>query len=93
MHSRQLRRFRDVVRRGEYDVTLHGLDEMEQDQLSILDLESCVSTGVIVERQRDWQTGEWKYIVHGRAVDGDEIAVVVKPLIEGKMAFLTVYRI
>ncbi len=93
MHDRQLRRFREAVRLGTYDLTYHGLDEMEQDRLSVLDLESCVLTGSIGERQRDRRTSEWKYVIQGRALDGREIAVVVKWLPGGKMAVLTVYRI
>jgi hypothetical protein len=48
--DRELRRFREAVRIGEYVVTYHGLDEMEDDGLSVLDVESCVLTGSIVER-------------------------------------------
>jgi hypothetical protein len=66
---------------------------MEQDHLSVLDLESCVLMGAICERQRDWLTGEWKYVIRGRALDESEITVVVKSLPEGKMGFLTVFRI
>ncbi len=93
VHDRQLRRFREAVRLGAYDLTLHGLDEMEHDRLSVLDLESCVLTGSIGARQRDRLTGEWKYVIQGRAAHGREIAVVVKWLPGDKMAMLTAYRI
>ncbi len=66
---------------------------MIDDALCILDVECCVLTGSIEERQRDRETGEWKYVVHGCARDGREIAVVVKWLFTGKMAVLTVFRI
>jgi hypothetical protein len=93
VHDRRLLRFRDAVRRGDYVLTYHGLDEMEQDLLSVLDLESCILTGAIVDRQRDWQTGEWKYVIRGRSMFEAEMAVVVKSVPGGRMAFLTVFRI
>jgi len=91
--DRELRGFRESVRLGEYVITSHGLDEMEDDELSVLDLESCVFTGSIVERQRDRRTREWKYVVEGRALNGDGVAVVAKRLAGGKMGVLTVYRL
>jgi len=90
--DRELRRFREAVRLGEYDITSHGLDEMEDDELSVLDLESCVLTGSIVERQRDRRTGEWKYVIEGQALNGEGVAVVAKRLVRGKMGVLTIYR-
>ena len=93
MHDRQLRRFRAAVRLGAYELTYHELDEMEQDRLSVLDLESCVLTGSIEERQRDRRTGEWKCVIQGRALLGGEIAVVVKWLPAGRMAVLTIFRV
>jgi Domain of unknown function (DUF4258) len=93
VHDRQLRGFRNAVRLAAYDLTYHALDEMEQDRVSVLALESCVLTGSIVERQRDRRTGEWKYLIEGRAQAGHEIALVVKSIPGGKMAVLTVYKI
>lgn len=93
MHDRHLRRFRAVIRADAYDLTLHAVKEMNEDALCILDLECCVLTGSIQERQRDRRTGEWKYVIHGWARDGRRIAVVVESLFTGKMAVLTVFRI
>jgi hypothetical protein len=60
MHEITLQRFRDRIRRRHYVVTLHAEEEMDEDDLSVLDLESAVLTGEIVERQRDRGTREWK---------------------------------
>ncbi len=38
---------------------------MDEDDLSVFDLESAVLNGEIVERQRDRQRREWKYVVNG----------------------------
>jgi hypothetical protein len=91
--ERELHRFRDAVRDGDYVITLHGLDEMEEDRFTILDLESGVLSGFIVERQRDRQTGESKFVIEGKTSDGRGIAIVAKRSPSGNMAVLTVYRI
>ena len=69
MHERILQRFRDRIRSLDYVVTLHAEEEMDEDGLSVFDLESAVLTGEIVERQRDRGTREWKYVVNGRGLD------------------------
>jgi hypothetical protein len=65
---------------------------MEDDGLSVLDLESCVLTETIVERQWDRQTGERKYLIEGRALNGQGVTVVAKWTTRTKMAVLTIYR-
>ena len=65
MFDRVLRRMRDLVRDGLYVMTVHGQEEMEADGLTLQDVEHVLLTGEIVERQRDQQTGEAKYLVEG----------------------------
>jgi Domain of unknown function (DUF4258) len=92
MHERILQRFRDSVRSLHYVVTLHAEEEMDEDGLSVFDLESAVLTGEIVERQRDRQTREWKYVVNGKGLDGGTVAVVGKLSPTGCLVIITVYR-
>ena len=68
---------RDKVRRRQYVMTLHAEDEMDEDGLTIFDIESCLLTGTIIERQIDRKTKERKYLVRGQTVDGLNIVVVV----------------
>ena len=91
--ERELRRFRDCVRNDACRVTDHAWRELHADGLTVLDFEACVLGGCVVERQRDHQTLEWKYVIEGQALDGSWIAVVVKRLVPGRMALLTAYRI
>ena len=93
MFERELRRFRECVRSDAYVVTGHAWRELDADGLSLLDFEECVLGGEVVERQWDHQTLEWKYLIEGQALDGSWITVVVKRLVPGRMALLTVYRI
>jgi hypothetical protein len=73
-----LRRMQEKVRTLEYVVTLHAEEEMNDDELSIFDVESGIMTGKIIERQRDRETGEWKYLISGRTLEDDPIVVMAK---------------
>ena len=92
MFEGELRRFRAAVREGSFELATHAFKELEPDGLTVLDLEMCVLTGQIVERQRDRTTGEKKYVIEGQADDGLEITVVVKWDSPGSMRFLTAFR-
>ncbi len=85
-------KIRSLVRSLDYVMTIHGEEEMGNDGLSIFDVESALLNGEIVERQRDENTREAKYLVAGRTVDGDEIIVVTKLSLTGKLIIITVYR-
>ncbi len=55
-------------------------------------LERAILTGEIVERQKDHQSGEWKYLVFGQVIDGRLITVVAKMNITNKLVIITVYK-
>lgn len=82
---------RDLVRAKNYVVSHHAADELEDDNITILDLESIVLTGTIVERQNDPQTDETKYIINGGTLEGHEAEAVVKIGFTGALIFITVY--
>ena len=69
---------RQKIRTREYVVTLHAEEEMADEGLTVLDLERIVLTGRIVKRQKDSQTGEWKYIVKGRTFSAKSGSIVAK---------------
>ena len=50
-------------------------------------------TGRIVERQRDRQRREWKYLVQGQAVDGTPMVVVAKIGRTRRLVILTVFPV
>jgi hypothetical protein len=74
-------------------VTVHADEEMSADSLTVFDVESVLLTGRIVQRQRDVDTGEWKYVVHGRSTAGIGMAVVLKLGKERIPVIITVYRL
>lgn len=92
MYDKVLWQFKKCIRENRFIVTLHADEEIDEDGLSIFDIERAILTGNIVERQKDSVKSEWKYLVRGQAVDKKEIIVVAKLCVTGKMAIITVYR-
>ena len=85
-------KMRTLIRALDYVMTVHGEEEMENDKLSILDVENTVLAGEIVERQRDEITGESKYLIAGKTLDDSDIIVVAKLGLTGKLVIMTVFR-
>jgi hypothetical protein len=80
------------IRERSYVMTLHAEEEMDNDGLTIYDVESAILTGELRERQRDRRSGERKYLVRGETVDGSRKAVVVcKFGPTNKLVILTTY--
>jgi hypothetical protein len=91
MFEKILRRFRERISIGGFVMTLHAVEEMEDEGLSILDVEHAVLTGKITRRQKDKETREWKYLVNGRSLSQDELVVVAKLSPTDKLVIITVY--
>ena len=91
MYDRILRQMREKIRSRQYVMTIHAEEEMEDDNLSIFDVERVVLTGRIVERQKDQDTAGWKYLVEGGTITGDLTVVVAKISITDKLVIITVY--
>jgi hypothetical protein len=91
MFERILKRMREKIRTRQYVMTLHAEEEMNDDGLSIYDVESGILTGEIMERQKDRVTAEWKYRIRGETVNGSELEVVAKLSPTGKLVIITVY--
>jgi len=83
---------RELVRRELYVMTTHADEEADADDFTLFDVESAILTGKIVERQKEAETGEWKYVISGEAVDGRPMSVVAKFGSSVQMLYiLTVY--
>ncbi len=91
MFEHILQQMREKVRANQYVMTTHAEEEMADDDLSIFDVESAILIGEIIVRQKD--IDQWKYVIQGQALSGDEIAVVGRISITGKLVIITVYRI
>lgn len=86
-----LNRIRDLVRSLNYVVSIHAAEELEDDNLTILDLESVLLTGQIIKRQRDRRTRESKSVVRGRTLYGFEAEAIVKLGHTGTLFVITIY--
>jgi uncharacterized DUF497 family protein len=91
MHERVLREMRERIVKRQYVMTLHAEEEMADDGLTIFDVERAILTGAIVERQKDYNSGEWKFLILGQTVDSQLITVVAKLSVTSKMVIITVY--
>lgn len=91
MFRRILNLMRERVRALRYVMTVHAEEEMSEDELSILDVEQAILTGEIIERQKDAETGEWKYLVSGKSLEGRNIVAVSKLSPTGSLVIITVY--
>jgi len=80
------------VRALAYVMTVHADEEMDDDGLGIFDIEQVILTGQVIERQRDRQTRDWKYLIHGQTHDALDVIVVTKISPTDTVVIVTVYR-
>ncbi len=74
------------------ELSAEALLEIDEDDLSIFDIERVILNGEIIERQKDEERSEWKYLVRGRSIDGHQVIVVVKLGPNDKMIIITVFK-
>ncbi|MGH8468914.1 MAG: DUF4258 domain-containing protein [Gammaproteobacteria bacterium] len=82
---------RDLIRTLNYVVSIHA--ELDDDNLTILDLENIILTGEIIERQRDRKTREIKCVIRGFTLDDLEAETIVKIGPTGRLVVVTVYLV
>ena len=91
MFERILKRLREKIRTRQYVMTLHAEEEMNDEGFTIYDVERGILTGKILERQKDRVTAESKYRIRRRTVECDEIEVLAKESLTGKLVIINVY--
>ena len=91
MAQSTIRQFRHLIRTLNYVISTHAAEELEDEDLSILDLENIILTGRIKERQRDTQTREIKCVIAGITLDGAAAEAVVKIGTTGRLIVITTY--
>lgn len=91
--SRILARIQDAIINGEYDLTRHAVDEMAEDDLGILDIESAILSGEIAKTEIDDPRGP-RYTLVGVAEDRKtEVGVVGRFTETGIYLIITVYEV
>lgn len=91
MYERLLNRMREKIRTRQYVMTVHAEEEMDEDELSIFDVERCILTGEIIGKEKDHATNEWKYLIKGQSLTGHGVVTVAKMAPTGKLVIITVY--
>ena len=93
MAGRELERIRNAVLDGQYTLTEHAYDEMEEDHLDVLDVESAILTGNI-DQVLTMDPRGTRYVVIGEATDpATKVGVVVRFVKHDQILVITVYEI
>ena len=93
MPRRILDRIRASIRHAIYDITAHAVEEMAEDALDIVDVETAILNGRLVKTARDDPRGT-RYTVHGIGADGmTPIGTVGRFTGIGRYLIITVYKI
>ena len=93
MASRELERIRSAVLEHRYTLTEHAYDEMAEDNLDVLDVESAILTGEIDEVLTMDPRGT-RYVIVGNATDLETTVGVVARFVEHEqLLIITVYEI
>jgi len=88
-----LEKIREAIRALNYDMTKHALDEMVDDHLTRVDVESAVLAGTITKTTKSDLRGT-KYTVVGLATDQETVVGVVGRFTEtGRYLIITVYEV
>jgi len=69
-------RIRRKILSRDYDLTIHAIEEMAEDDLDIFDIEHAVLHGEIVRKHKRDPRGI-KYTIQGLSLDGEKLVGVV----------------
>ena len=93
MPQRIIDKICNVIRRGNYDMTHHAVEEMAEDKLGIFDVESAILSGKIIKREKEDPRGV-KYLIEGVGSDQSTPTGIVGCFKEtGIFLIITVYAI
>ena len=88
-----LERIRNAILDGKYTLTEHAYDEMDEDNLDVLDVESAILTRSIEKRLTHDPRGT-RYVVVGEVTDqATRVAVVARFVKDDHLLVITVYEI
>lgn len=88
-----LGRIRNAMAVGNYDLTVHALNELAEDDLDVGDIESATTNGSIVRVATDDPRGS-RYTLAGPSSDGlTRVGVVVRFKSTGVFLIITVFAV
>jgi hypothetical protein len=93
MASRELERIQSAIVDHRYALMEHAYEEMDEDDLDVLDIESAILTGGIAQVLTRDPRGT-RYVIVGKATDQDTgVGVVVRFVEHDRLLIVTVYEI
>ena len=93
MANKDLERIRRAVLEQRYTLTEHAFEEMDEDQLDVLDVESAILTGGFDQKLTRDPRGT-RYVVIGNATDEQtKVGVVIRFVAHDELLVLTVYEV
>ncbi|MEK6665102.1 MAG: DUF4258 domain-containing protein [candidate division NC10 bacterium] len=93
MPRRVLDRIRAAIRNAAYDMTVHAVEEMAEDDLDLIDVEMAILHGRLIKTEKDDPRGP-RHTVHGTGADGRTAVGSVGRFTEtGRLLIVTVYRV
>jgi hypothetical protein len=93
MASRELERIRNAILDQRYTLTEHAYDEMDEDNLDVLDVESAILTGRL-DQVLTMDPRGTRYVVIGTATDQQTpVGVVVRFVEHDQLLIITVYEV
>ena len=91
MAPRIIERLRGKIRGGLLLIPFHAATELDDDEISVLDVEEIILTGDIIRSQRDSRTRERKYVIRGETLAGEAACCVVKIGPTGHVVLITTW--
>jgi len=79
----------NLILRHRYQFTDHAIESMDEDDLTLNDVLSCLSTGDV---RRAWQR-QRKYEIQARSVDGRTVRVVARLMTPQMVRIITLYEV
>lgn len=93
MPRNRIERIRKKMRKRQFDLSAHAMEEMAEDRLDIEDVECAILNGKLISIQKGDPRG-MKYVIQGSAVDGEtHIGVVGRFSSVDRYVIITVYQI
>jgi len=93
MARRILDQIQAAIRNAEYDMTVHAVEEMAEDELELIDVETAVLNGRLIKAEKDEPRGT-RYTVHGTGADEiTPVGTVGRFTETGRYLIITVYEV
>lgn len=93
MASRDLERIRNAILDQRYTLTEHAYDEMAEDSLDVLDVESAILTGRI-DQELTLDPRGTRFVIVGNGTDQvTPVGVVVRFVAHDHLLVITVYEV